>query len=174
MVNDHFKYSTSDAANITVWQQPEIIRWMQIVTDSYQQLLGRNLIDVIDVIDAIETPEQLSQALFQAPFVLVSHGTQANPIFNYGNQTALQLWSLSWDEFIQTPSAASAETIAREERSVMLQQAKEQGYIENYQGVRISSKGKRFLIKQATLWNLTDESGQKCGQAATFPRWEWL
>jgi hypothetical protein len=174
MVNDNFYYSTSDAANITVWQQPEIIRWMQIVTDSYQQLLGRNLIDTIDVIDATETPEQLSQALFQAPFVLVSHGTQANPIFNYGNQTALQLWSLSWDEFIQTPSAASAETIAREERSVMLQQAKEQGYIENYQGVRISSKGKRFLIKQATLWNLTDESGQKCGQAATFPRWEWL
>jgi MEKHLA domain len=174
MVNDHFKYSTSDAANITVWQQPEIIRWMQIVTDSYQQLLGRNLIDTIDVIDAIETPEQLSQALFQAPFVLVSHGTQANPIFNYGNQTALQLWSLSWDEFIQTPSAASAEPIAREERSIMLQQAREQGYIENYQGVRISSKGKRFLIKQATLWNLTDESGQKCGQAATFPRWEWL
>jgi hypothetical protein len=170
----NINHSTSNTANIPVWQQPEIIRWMQIVAGSYQQLLGRNLIDTIDVIDAIETPEQLSQALFQAPFVLVSHGTQANPIFNYGNQTALQLWSLSWDEFIQTPSAASAEPIAREERSVMLQQAKEQGYIENYQGVRISSKGKRFLIKQATLWNLTDESGQKCGQAATFPRWEWL
>jgi MEKHLA domain len=150
-----------------IWQQPEIIRWMQIVADSYRHLLGRNLIDAA-------TPEQLSQALFDAPFVLVSHGTQPDPIFNYGNQTALQLWSLSWEEFIQTPSAASAEPVAREERSIMLQQAKEQGYIENYAGVRISSQGKRFLIKQATLWNLTDESGQKCGQAATFPSWDWL
>mgnify|MGYP003547101765 FL=1 len=153
---------------IPVWQQPEIIRWIQIVADSYRQLLGKNLIDSVD------TPEQLSKALFYAPFVLVSHGIQADPIFNYGNQTALQLWSLSWDEFIKTPSAASAEPIAREERAGMLQQAKEQGYIKNYQGVRISSKGQRFLIKQVTLWNLTDESGHKCGQAATYFSWEWL
>ncbi|MBW4536137.1 MAG: MEKHLA domain-containing protein [Pleurocapsa minor HA4230-MV1] len=153
---------------ISVWQQPEIIRWIQIVADSYRQLLGKNLIDSVD------TPEQLSKTLFYAPFVLVSHGIQAEPIFNYGNQTALQLWSLSWDEFITTPSATSAEPVAREERAGMLQQAKEQGYIENYQGVRISSQGQRFLIKQATLWNLTDESGQNCGQAATFPNWEWL
>jgi hypothetical protein len=163
--------------SISIWQQPEIVRWTQIVADSYQQLLGRRLIDTIDTLNVsqvMETPEQLSQILFQAPFVLVSHGTQANPIFNYGNQMALQLWSLSWDEFTQTPSAASAEPIAREERSNMLQRTSEQGYIENYQGVRISNKGKRFVIKQATLWNVTDELGQKCGQAATFPSWEWL
>jgi MEKHLA domain len=153
---------------ILVWQQPEIIRWMQIVADSYRHLLGRNLINIA------ATPEQLSKALFYAPFVLVSHGTQPEPIFNYGNQTALQLWSLSWEEFIQTPSAASAEPVAREERAIMLRQAKEQGYIENYTGVRISSQGKRFLIKQVTLWNLTDESGQQCGQAATYPSWDWL
>jgi MEKHLA domain len=168
MLDDHFNYSISPSFKIPVWQQPEIIRWMQIVADSYRQLLGRNLIDSVD------TPEQLSKALFYAPFVLVSHGIQADPIFNYGNQTALQLWSLSWDEFLKTPSATSAEPIAREERAMMLQQAKEHGYIENYQGVRISSQGKRFSIKQVTLWNLTDESGQKCGQAATYPSWEWL
>ena len=168
MVDDHFNYSISPSFKIPVWQQPEIIRWIQIVADSYRQLLGKNLID------SVNTPEQLSKALFDAPFVLVSHGIQADPIFNYGNQTALQLWSLSWDEFIKTPSAASAEPIAREERAIMLKQAKEQGYIENYQGVRISSTGKRFLIKQVTLWNLTDESGYKCGQAATYPSWEWL
>jgi hypothetical protein len=168
MLDDHFNYSISPSFKIPVWQQPEIIRWIQIVADSYRQILGQNLIDSVD------TPEELAKALFYAPFVLVSHGIQADPIFNYGNQTALQLWSLSWDEFIKTPSAASAEPIAREERAIMLQQAKEQGYIENYQGVRISSKGQRFLIKQVTLWNVTDESGQKCGQAATYPIWEWL
>ena len=151
-----------------IWQQPEIIRWSQIMATSYYSLLGKNIIPRVD------TPEQLSEALFHAPFVLVSHGTQAEPIFNYGNQTALQLWSLSWQQFIQTPSAASAEPIAREERATMLEQARKQEYIKNYQGVRISSTGQRFLIKQVTLWNLVDELGHKCGQAATYPSWEWL
>lgn len=138
------------------------------MTESYQQLLGENLIDCVN------TPEQLSEALFYAPFVLVSHGTQADPIFNYANQTALQLWSLSWEEFTKTPSASTAEPIERAEREIMLKQAAKQGYIDNYQGVRIPSVGKKFLIKQVTLWNLTDESRQNCGQAATFPTWEWL
>jgi hypothetical protein len=49
-----------------------------------------------------------------------------------------------------------------------------QGYIDNYQGIRISRTGQRFLIKQAIIWNLTDALGQKCGQAATFSDWHWV
>ena len=142
MANNTFEYSASKCSDLPVWQQPEIIDWIQIVTKSYRDLFGKSLIDSVD------KPEKLSQTLFYAPFVLVSHDTQANPIFNYGNQTALQLWSLSWDEFIQTPSSQSAEAVVREERAIMLKQAKEQGYIENYEGIRISSQGKRFVIKQ--------------------------
>ncbi len=151
-----------------IWQQPKIIRWSQIMADSYQQLLGKNLID------SVNTPEQLAHDLFHAPFVLVSHDNQSNPIFNYGNQTALQLWSLSWEEFIKTPSVSTVEPVGKAERELMLKQAEEQGYIDNYQGTRISHSGQKFIIEQVTLWNLTDESGQKCGQAATFPTWEWL
>ena len=168
MVNDNFNCPTPNSADVAVWQQSKIIRWSQILANSYHRLLGEHLIDSAD------TPEQLSKALFYAPFALVSHGTEANPIFNYGNQTALQLWALSWEEFIRTPSAASAEPINREERAIALRQAKEQGYIKNYEGIRISSVGQRFVIKQVTVWNLTDKSGQKCGQAATYPQWEWL
>ncbi|MEM7595341.1 MAG: MEKHLA domain-containing protein [Cyanobacteria bacterium P01_A01_bin.83] len=163
-------YNQSFAANSTlpIWQQPKIVRWSQIMANSYHQLLNKKLIDGID------TPEELSAALFHAPFVLVSHDTQSDPIFNYANQTALQLWSLTWSEFTQTPSAATTEPVQRSDRQVMLRQAQEQGYIDNYQGVRIANNGKKFLIEQVTLWNLTDESGQQCGQAATFPSWTWL
>ena len=153
--------------NLPVWQRTEVIRWVQLVADSYQKLLGTSLI-------AGNTSEQISEALFHAPFVLVSHDTQTNPIYNYANQTALQLWSLSWDEFTQTPSAATTEPEARSDRQAMLKQAAERGYIDNYRGVRIASNGKKFVIEGVTLWNVTDESGQKCGQAATFPRWTWL
>lgn len=43
-----------------------------------------------------------------------------------------------------------------------------QGYIDNYQGVRISSTGKRFMIKQCIVWEVFDSDGVRRGQAATF------
>ncbi len=81
---------------------------------------------------------------------------------------------MNWEELIATPSRLTAEPVNRETRAVMLEQAAKQGYISNCQGIRISSTGKRFLIEQAIIWNLTDEFGQKCGQAATFSDWKWL
>jgi MEKHLA domain len=56
----------------------------------------------------------------------------------------------------------------------MLAQARSHGLIQNYQGVRISTSGRRFAIDRATIWNLTDAVGQPCGQAATFANWEYL
>ena len=137
------------------------------MANSYHQLLGENLIE-------FDTPEHLSKALFHAPFVVVSHGTQADPILNYGNQTALQLWSLSWEELTKTPSRLTTEPVNREIRAAMLEQAAKQGYIDNYRGVRISSTARRFLIEQAVIWNLKDECDRPCGQAATFAHWTWL
>ena len=48
---------------------------------SYRQWLAQDLIAPTDV------DQLLARRLFQAPFVVVSHGTQADPILNYGNQT---------------------------------------------------------------------------------------
>ena len=151
-----------------LWQQPEVIRWSQILVQSYQQLLKKELIPPAN------TPEELARGLFHAPFVVVSHGTQADPILNYGNQTALRLWSLSWEELTQTPSRLTAEPVNRETRAIVLEQVAQQGYIDNYRGIRISSTGKRFSIEQTVIWNLRDECDRPCGQAATFAKWTWL
>ena len=151
-----------------IWQQPEAIRWSQILAQSYQKLLGRELAD------PSYTPEQLAEALFEAPFVVVSHGIEPDPILNYGNQTALNLWSMSWSELTQTPSRLTAESIDRATRASMLERVAKQGYIDNYRGIRISSTGNRFAIERTIIWNLIDESGQNCGQAATFHSWQWL
>ncbi len=154
--------------SLSIWQQPEIIRWSQILIENFNQLLDK------DLIAPVNTPEQLAQTLFNAPFVVVSHGTQADPILNYGNQMALQLWSISWNELVTTPSRLTAEPVNQYVRAQMLEQAAKQGYIDNYQGIRISRTGQRFLIEQAIIWNLTDEFGKKCGQAATFSDWKLL
>jgi len=61
--------------------------------------------------------------------------------------------------------------VERKEREQMLAQAKDQGYISNYRGIRISSKGERFLIEDGMIWNVLDEEQRPCGQAATFNHW---
>jgi hypothetical protein len=45
------------------------------------------------------------------------------------------------------------------------------GFIENYSGIRISKRGRRFRIDKATVFNLLDPAGHYLGQAATFAAW---
>ena len=148
--------------NKFIWQQPEIIDWSQCLLDNYEKYLGKQLIN------RNGDPIAEAETLFYAPFVVVSHNRATDPILNYGNQVALDLWDMNWDEFRQTPSRCTAEPINREERQQMLSLAAKQGFIDNYQGVRISRSGKRFLIEKAIIWNLVDSNGEACGQAASF------
>jgi hypothetical protein len=116
----------------------------------------------------------LVEKLFAAPFVLVAHGTEADPVLNYGNLAALNLWEMTWEEFTRTPSRLTAEAPNRVERARLLDTVTRQGYIDDYFGVRISKSGRRFRITRATVWNLLTVEGRPCGQAATFSNWEFL
>jgi len=129
---------------------------------SFHALTGRNLID------PALAPEVAADALFHAPFVVLSHNTGPDPLLTYGNQSALELFELTWEELIQMPSRLTAEAPDQAERARLLAQVAARGFIDNYAGVRVSRTGKRFRIEQATVWNLTDERGRFCGQAATF------
>jgi hypothetical protein len=118
--------------------------------------------------------EEQSEALFVAPFVVVSHGTEPDPILNYGNQAALDLWEMTWERLICMPSRQTAEPVNQEERARMLRQVEAQGYYDRYRGVRISATGRRFLVEEAIVWTVMDEQGLRLGQAATFSRWSRL
>jgi hypothetical protein len=118
--------------------------------------------------------EEAARALFEAPFVVVSHGLGKDPVLNYGNRKALELWEMTWDSFIHTPSRLTAEILSRPERTAMLAKVSEQGYSKDYRGVRISSSGKRFRIEQAMIWNVVNSEGRLFGQAAAFHRWVYL
>lgn len=146
-----------------IWEKPAIISWIQILLNSYKKLLNH------DLINRNGDPFLESKAVFFAPFILVSHGTQSDPILNYGNQVALDLWETTWDSFISIPSRLTAEPINQQERQLMLSKVTQQGFVDDYRGVRISCTGKRFLVEQAIVWNLLDSQGRFCGQAATFP-----
>jgi hypothetical protein len=146
-----------------------MLRHARMMADSFHRWTGGELLDPPA---ASLSDHELAQRLFEAPRVLVSHGTEADPVLNYGNRAALARWELDWDTFTRTPSRLTAEAPAREERARLLAEVTRNGFIANYAGIRISSTGKRFRISQAIVWNLVDSEGKPAGQAATFDRWE--
>lgn len=151
-----------------VWQNEPVIRHTQLMAQSYRRWIGD------DLLGGLFNPLGLAKNIFEAPFVLVSHGTEPDPVLCYGNATALKLWEMTWEELTRTPSRLTAEAPNREERARLLAEVTANGFIQNYSGVRISKTGKRFRIAQATVWNLLDERGIYAGQAAMFSRWEFL
>jgi len=136
--------------------------------NSYRDRTGRELIARGG--DAAEEAERL----FNAPFVVVSHGTQADPMLNYGNRVALALWEMPPAQLLETPSRLTAEPMLREAREKLLAQTARDGFVSGYEGVRISATGRRFRILNVTIWNVTDTDGKPAGQAATFARWTFL
>jgi len=139
-----------------------------LLCGSYRRWIGSSLLP-----DEDEGAEVV-KALFEAPFAVVSHGTESDPIFNYGNRAALQLFEMRWEEFIALPSRLSAEPVNQKERYRLLAQVSTQGYSVNYSGVRITKSGRRFMIDEATVWNLIDGEGHYRGQAAVIRHWRPL
>jgi len=152
----------------SVRQNTAVIAHSQILARSLKHWTGRELLP------GDFSPAEFAENLFHAPFVVVSHGTETDPVLNYGNAAALALWEMSWEELTRTPSRLTAEAPNREERARLLAAVTQRGFIDDYSGVRISKSGRRFKISRATVWNLIAESGQPCGQAARFDRWEFL
>lgn len=134
-------------------------RHAALLCASYQSLFNKPLLPVGDCDAGIAD-------LFEADFALLSHGTESDPIFNFGNRAALNLFEYSWDAFIQLPSRLSAKPLEREARQQLLDTVNRQGYIDNYSGIRVSASGKEFMIENAVVWNIVDEQGIYCGQAA--------
>jgi hypothetical protein len=136
---------------------------LRLIADSYRRMTGKPLLD--------ELPSNIAAlraAMWNAPRAIAAHGTEADPIFFYGNRLALQLFEMSFDEFARQPSRLSAEPLAQEAREKLLARVAQQGYVDGYSGMRIAKSGRRFMIADCTVWNLADEQGGYHGQAAVF------
>jgi len=151
-----------------IWTNPAIVEWSQLLLNSFRHWTGRELLERAGGSD------YQAHALFQSPFVVVSHGVEEDPLLNYGNQLALELWVMTWEDLTRTASRLTAEPMNRAEREWMLEQARTRGYLDTYRGVRITSTGRRFLVENALIWNVVDAAGRRVGQAATFSQWTWL
>lgn len=151
-----------------LWCHLWVREWTRHLLDSYAHWLEK------DLIPRQGTEVEQAKYLFSCPFVVVSHGLQDDPILNYGNRAALTLWEMDWHQFTQTPSRHTAEPVNREERARMLSQANMKGFIDNYQGVRVTKSGRRFFVDRAVVWTVRSMEGAPLGQAATFADWKFI
>jgi len=137
---------------------------VSVLLDSFRELTG------CDLIEAGDDPVETARRVFEAPFFVASHDGADDPVLTYGNRCALELFEMDWEDFVKTPSRFTAEAPNREERQRLLTAVSEKGFIDDYSGVRISVTGRRFWIREATVWNVATKNGQ----AATFAEWEYL
>ncbi|GLS45626.1 MEKHLA domain-containing protein [Methylobacterium brachythecii] len=130
-----------------------------LLSSSHQRLVGRPL---------LPAGANARWAYEEAPFALLAHDTDADPLFVYANRMAQESFGYALDEMIGMPSRLSAEAPDRSERDRLLAAVARDGYVAGYSGVRIAKSGRRFPIVDVTVWQLRDEAGIDHGQAATY------
>jgi len=142
-------------------QYREQLRTLRIaqIAQSFQRFLGKPLVD---------SGTDIVKALWDAPAAVLAHGTEADPVFFFGNAAALRIFECDVDQFTAMPSRLSAEAPLRDERQSLLERVSANGFIDDYAGMRITATGRRFRIERAIVWNLVDTGGVRHGQAATF------
>ncbi|MBK8817178.1 MAG: MEKHLA domain-containing protein [Methylococcaceae bacterium] len=143
-------------------------RQAALICESYQLLLRESLLN------SHHPFETQAEALFHAPFAVLSHTVDTDPVFNYVNLNAMELFEFTWDEFIGIPSRLSAAPACQADRDRLLKEVSLNGYIKDYQGVRLRKTGGKFLIKNSVVWNLCGDRGNYAGQAACLIDWEFL
>src|SRR6476659_4618299 len=87
-----------------IWMNPDTVKHCKLIEKNYKFWTGKELFE--GRLNELE----LSEKMYNAPFVILSHGIQADPIYNYVNLKAQQLWEYTWDEMIKLPSRRSAGT----------------------------------------------------------------
>ncbi len=142
-------------------------RHARLLIDSYKRWTGSELI-------ALKVGEPAWEQLYRATKVILSHGTEKDPVLNFGNLRGLELWEMDWETFTQTPSRLTAEPAERAERDRFFQAVSLNGYVDDYTGIRVSRTGRRFFILQATVWNVVDSEGAYRGQAAAFSDYSYI
>lgn len=136
---------------------------LRVLAECFQRLTGAPLLPQLP-----DDGTELAAALWSAPFAIVAHGTEADPIFFYGNRYALACFEMTFADFTRLPSRLSAEPVNQAAREQALREVAERGWLAGYSGMRIAQSGRRFRITECTLWNLADAAGTPQGQAAIF------
>lgn len=132
------------------------------ILDSYRRLLRRNLIEHSG--DAAED----TRRLFDLPLAVLAHDTAPQPLLDWANRAAALAFDATPESLLGHPSAATAPADAVADRRALFDVLARQAFVTGYSGVRISLTGRRFVIDDVTVLEVTDAAGRPAGHAAVI------
>lgn len=103
-------------------------------------------------------------------FGVLSHGTQSDPVYNYGNKASLELFGYTIDELCQTPSRFSTVPVLMKDRDNLIKAIETRGYGYIDDAVRVKSDGELFIIDRILIWTVFDEADNRIGLAAVYDK----
>jgi len=160
-------YATSFAGPSPVWSSKTMVDHSNHLIQSFRTVCGKDLVDPSLLVDPAEAARQLFSL---SNTVVLSHGLQdgpEGPILNYGNEAALIQFGATWEQLTTLHSSHTAEAGDREARARLMEGVLQNGFVNDYSGVRIALDGRRFRIENTYVWNVMVD-GKRLGQAACF------
>ena len=146
---------------MSLQHDPQFFRHL---ANTYRSFTGK------DIAPPHLTHEEAARWLYnEAPFGVLAHNAEPDPLFIYGNRTAQAWFGYGWEELVALPSRLSAAAPDQAERQRFFQQVQQHGFISGYSGIRIAKSGSRFWIEDATVWQLKDKEGKLVAEAALLP-----
>jgi len=142
----------------------EFLEMVQLLDVAYRHWTGGRL----PAPQSLSEDERLAWLHARAPFALLAHGTEADPLFYYANEQALASFKYPREQFIGMPSRFSASPLDRDMRQTLLEQVTAHGIAHGYSGYRVDRQGSAFMIHEGKVWTLVDQQGVRLGQAALF------
>lgn len=141
---------------------PNDLEFFELLVGSFRRVVGR------DLLEKNRGPEWLYG---DAPFAVVAHNSEAEPLFVYANATAQRRFGYSWSEFTRLKAKLATGQVKSCEQAQLLDAIDRKGFVTNYRGLQVMKSGGRFRTEDATVWQLKDRHGVSQGQAAMFSKW---
>lgn len=146
---------------------------IRLLNQSLQDSSGQSLFGWIQMQQYIDGENQLIEESAPAlhnntRFGVLSHGTQPDPVYNYGNYASLMLFEQTIEKLCQTPSHFSTIPELMEDRSDLIQVIEKDGHGTIHNAIRISAEGHPFQIPQIKVWTVFDDDGKRVGLAAIY------
>lgn len=138
--------------------------WIRLSSNSLERITGKTLYETIHV----ETAQQVHE---NERYAVLSHDTAGDPVYNYGNRAAVEVFKWPEDEFYQLPSRYSApDGTIRNSRSTDIQDAIDSDLKTIALAIRQTKHGELFQLTDVMLWNVYDDDGHRVGQTAIYDR----
>jgi len=156
----------SNGANIGIQDVP---RHIILLDKSLKDKTGRGVFDRMAIKREAEL-DDIAAVNKNERFVLISHNTEDNPIYNYGNIACLSTFSRSWEELCQIPSSESVvfKSVDHALREKLMKKVTDEGFVEGASGIRTRGDGRFIQLRGAVVWNCYNEEGVYYGQACLF------